>query len=101
VDLKVPKLKVVFLGKVYVLLKVYPSSIDVNLDQLVAEIKEVLPIGVVLGSYVKEPIAFGINVLKIALVMPEETQGGTSSIEDAISKIPNVSQVEVEYVSRI
>lgn len=89
------------MGKVYVLLKVYPSSIDVNLDHLVTEIKGILPSGVVLGSYVKEPLAFGIHVLKIALVMPEETQGGTSSIEDAISKIPNVSQVEVEYVSRI
>jgi len=89
------------LGKVYVLLKVYPSSVDVDLDRLVTEIKNVLPSNVIMGSYIKEPVAFGIYVLKVALIMPEDIQGGTSIIEDAISMIPDVSQIEVEYVSRI
>lgn len=89
------------MGKVYVLLKVYPSSVDVDLDSLANEIKNSLPHGITFGSYSKEPVAFGLYVLKIAVVMPEDTQGGTTILEDAISKISSVSQVEVEYVSRI
>ncbi|MCX8169320.1 MAG: elongation factor 1-beta [Candidatus Methanomethylicia archaeon] len=89
------------MGKVYVLIKVYPSSIDVDLDFLANEIKKNLPTGIVFGSYIKEPIAFGLCILKIAIIMPEDITGGTSIIEDTISGIPYVSHVEVEYVSRI
>ncbi|MEM2136443.1 MAG: elongation factor 1-beta [Candidatus Methanomethylicia archaeon] len=89
------------MGKVYVLVKVYPSSIDTNLDELVEDIKKVLPKDIIVGSYVKEPIAFGLYALKIAMIMPENMEGGTTIIEENVEKLPTVNQVEVEYVTRI
>lgn len=47
-----------------------------------------------------EDLAFGIKVMKVILLMNDK-EGGMSELEEKISKIPYVSQVEVEEVSRI
>ncbi|RLE82732.1 MAG: elongation factor 1-beta [Thermoprotei archaeon] len=88
-------------GRVYVVIKVYPEDIDVNLNSLLGEIRKSLPKGVSLVKSEEEPIAFGLKILKVHLIMPEETEGGTSKIEEIIAQIKGVSQVEVAWLTRM
>ncbi len=89
------------MGKVLVIVRVYPKEANVNLNMLTQMIEKTLPKNVKIARTSEEPIAFGLKLLKMALIMPEETEGGTTIVEEAIMSVPLVSQVEVEYVTRM
>jgi len=84
------------MGEVAVILRVMPESPDVDLAKLEREIREKVKVLAV----EKEPIAFGLNALKVATVV-EDAEGGTEPLEQAISSIPGVASVEVIGLSRI
>jgi len=88
-------------GKVYLIIKVYPSEVGLDLKELLEDIKRVLPEGVNVVKSEEEPVAFGLKLLKVHLIMPEETEGGTEKIEKVISNLDKVSQVEVTWLSRM
>ena len=48
----------------------------------------------------EEDIGFGIKVLK-ANIMLADSEGGMEILEEKIKKINNVSEIEVETVSRV
>ncbi len=89
------------LGKVMVLIRVFPESIDINLQELVKKIGESLPKEYNLVNYEEEPIAFGLKALNILITMPELKEGGTYELEQIISKIEGVSEIEVLKVTRM
>jgi elongation factor 1-beta len=87
-------------AKVLVVLKVYPSSIDVNLETLKNKISGSLPKDYTIRDYGIEPIAFGLKALKLLVEMPEETIGGTELLGSTIRGLDEVEEVEVEAVHR-
>lgn len=89
------------MAKILVILKVLPESTEEPLDRLKEKIEKSLPQGYELKGYDVEPIAFGLSALRLYIFMPEQTEGGTEPLEQAISSVPGVSQVEVEVVHRI
>lgn len=89
------------MGKVFVIVKVYPKEADTNLKELKEAIGKALPEGMKIVQTAEEPIAFGLSALKLGIIMPEQTEGGTTKLEEAIEKLPLVSQVQVEYISRM
>ncbi|MCS7364416.1 MAG: elongation factor 1-beta [archaeon GB-1867-035] len=89
------------MGKVFVIVKVYPKEADTDLKEIENEIAKALPEGMKIVQTAKEPIAFGLSALKMGIIMPEQTEGGTTILEEAIMSVPLVSQVEVEYVTRM
>lgn len=88
------------MARIAVVLKVYPEDVSVDLGRLVEEIRKTLPADFNLEMWELEPVAFGIKVLRVLITMPENVEGGTEPLEQLISSIPGVSQVEVEYVTR-
>jgi len=91
-------------AKVMVILRVLPSDVEVDVEGLKERIQmEIARLGggFALQSYRVEPIAFGLKALKLAIVMPEETEGGTYLLEEVIRGVEGVGEVEVEVVSRI
>lgn len=90
------------MAKVMAVLKVYPKDIDVNLDNVVNELNMKLA-----GSRYqlirseKEYVAFGLYVLRVYVVMPEEVEGGTEELEDLIRSINGVENAETEFVTRL
>ncbi|RLF12416.1 MAG: elongation factor 1-beta [Thermoprotei archaeon] len=88
------------MAKVMAVVKVMPEDVGINLEQLKDDIQKSLPEGVSLQKSAVEEVAFGIKVLKLVLLLPEE-EGGTYQVEEAISKVKGVSQVEVEMVTRV
>ncbi|MEM4358926.1 MAG: hypothetical protein QXT45_00135 [Candidatus Bilamarchaeaceae archaeon] len=48
----------------------------------------------------EEEVAFGIKVLKVILLL-NDAAGGMSELEEKVKRIPHVSEIEVEEVTRI
>lgn len=91
----------VMVSKVAVILRVLPDDISTSLDQLLNRIKERLPSHYSLEAWDEEPIAFGLKALRLLVLIPESTEGGTEPLEELISQLPGVSQVEVLVVYRV
>jgi len=92
------------LAKVMVILRVLPADVEVDVEGLRGRIQTAisrLGEGFTLQSYKVEPVAFGLKALRLALVMPEETEGGTYLLEEALRGVEGVGEVEVEVVSRV
>lgn len=89
------------MARVLVVMKILPEDINVNLEELKERIKAILPSGYELARHEIEPIAFGLKALRVYIVMPEVTEGGTEPLEKLVSSIEGVSQVEVEVVHRL
>ena len=89
------------MGKLVVIIKVFPKDININLDNLVETIRKNLPPYYEIKKYEKVPIAFGLSALVLSITMPEYVKGGTEELENLIRSLDEVSEVNVEYVSRI
>jgi elongation factor 1-beta len=88
------------MARVVMTLRVMPDGVEVDLDDLLEKIKGVIPEGTDLGATETQPVAFGLKALRMNLSR-DESLGGTDDIEEAISGVEGVSQVEVERVSRM
>ncbi len=89
------------MAKVMAVFKIYPKSIEIDLEQLSRKISEKLPSECKLAKHEIEEVGFGIKLLRVYILLPEDYEGGTSRIEEIISSIEEVSQLEGEYVTRI
>ncbi len=89
------------MAKVLVVVKVYPSDINIDLDELADKIRKKLPEEADIARSAKEPIAFGLTALKLYILIPEETEGGTESVEEALRSVDGVEEVEIELVQRV
>jgi len=89
------------MANVLVVVKVYPSGVDIDFGKLVDEIRKKLPDNYTIARSAEEPIAFGYKALKLHVVIPEDTEGGTEQLEDLIKAVDLVDEVEVEAVHRI
>lgn len=92
------------MAKVMVFLRVLPIDVEVDMEVLKNKIQTAiikLGTGFALQSYRIEPIAFGLKALRLAVVMPEETEGGTYVLEETVRNVEGVGEVEVEFVSRV
>ena len=89
------------MARVAVAIRVFPSSIDVSLEDLVRKIELSLPSQYSLVRSSEVPIAFGYRALRLIVTMPEETEGGTEELENLLKSIEGVAEVEVELVHRL
>ena len=80
-------------------IRVMPTGVDVDLNELQEKIKEALK-GLVSGGlgFKQVPIAFGLKAVDIALVTSEEN--GTK-VEEALKKVENIQSVNVQGVSLV
>ncbi len=88
------------MARVMALVRVLPEGLEVDLDTLAKKINDALPENYLLAEARKEPIAFGLEALLLLVVMPEETEGGTYELEQRISAVEGVSEVEILRVTR-
>ena len=89
------------MAQVVVTLKIMPESPNSDLGKIEIEAKTKI-IDFSQNQEIKteqEPIAFGLNALKIMFVM-DENKGSTDSLEDQIKTISGVNSVETVDVRR-
>lgn len=84
------------MGEVAVTIRLMPESSDVDLDRLEAEVRARVKV----HSVEREPIAFGLEALRIVAVVPDAA-GGTNPLEEALSSISGVGNVQVVDVHRL
>ncbi|HNV00986.1 MAG TPA: hypothetical protein PKK60_01000 [archaeon] len=83
------------MGNAMVVFKVF--SDPENLDSVSNALKEVKE-----GAFrdlKREPIGFGIEVIRVGYVIPDKTDGALPKLEEAIRKIPGINQVEVDMMT--
>lgn len=88
------------MANVLVIMKVFPSSVDIDLSDLKRKISFKLPEGYSIKSSGEEPIAFGLKALRLIVEMPENVEGGTETLEKIIKSLNEVEEVEIEAVHR-
>ncbi len=88
------------MGEVCVVFKVLPEDSDMNIETLengiVHKIKGICEV----NKVTIDDIGFGIKALKIQVVVPDE-EGKIDSVEQAISSVPGVGQVDSEDVTLV
>jgi elongation factor 1-beta len=84
------------LAEVAVTVLLMPETSEVDLDRVERDAKAKVKI----HSVEREPIAFGLKALKIIAVVPDAA-GGTDPLEELLSSIPGVGNVQVVDVRRL
>jgi len=90
------------MGRVVVIAKILPEDVDTPPEHIVERVKSNLPAEIyeVVRSRV-EPVAFGINAIYLWIAMPETIEGGTYDLENRLSAIEGISQVDIVSISRL
>ncbi|AHF81369.1 MULTISPECIES: elongation factor 1-beta [Thermococcus] len=82
-------------------IKVMPTSPEVDLDKLEENIKKAIPEKYGFVKIEREPIAFGLVALKVYVLAKDEEGYSLDEVAEAFRKVEDVESAEVESVSRI
>ena len=88
------------MGTVAAKIKVMPETAEIDIEALEKNIENAIPEGAELKGIEQQPIAFGLIALYPTVLIPDG-EGGTDSVELAISQVEGVGSVTVEAVGRI
>jgi translation elongation factor aEF-1 beta len=87
------------MADVIITFKIYPQDI-MDLNELKAKIEKKLPKYASIYRTSEEPVAFGLNALIAHIMMPEKQEGALEKLEQALQKVPEISQIETVMVRR-
>ncbi len=82
-------------SKTLVILKITTDDMD-NFDAMVDGVKNLKAEGAEVRETKIEPIAFGIKVLKTAILLPEKDDSALDKLTAAVQAVKHVESVEVE-----
>jgi len=81
------------MGEVMIILKVFPEEPGKE-DSVVEKLKQLKTGRVV--EVKKEPLAFGMFVIRVGIVIPDKEDGRMQAVEEEIMASEGVKEVEVE-----
>ncbi len=89
------------MGDVFIIYRILPESPDVNIEKLINEIKRTnFGDNIEVKDIVTEPLAFGLNIIKVGILAPDE-EGITDRIEEILKKIKGIGEIEIEGMSLV
>ena len=80
--------------------KIFPTSIEVNLDELAQKIRSSIKENIVMKRYEKEPIAFGLECIKAEFIL-DDKEGQNEAFEESLKSVEGLSEFEVLRMSRM
>ena len=88
------------MARIVVTMDIMPGDPKINLEKLQKDAeKKIIAFGGDIGKVLVEPIAFGLNVVKIMFIM-DENKGSTDPLEQSIMELAGVSSAKVSDVRR-
>ena len=87
------------MSNVAAVLKVMPTSPEVDLEALKQTVEATVPEGQ-FNKIVEDPIGFGLVALHVTIIV-DDGEGGTEPAENAIAALEDVESVEVINVGRL
>lgn len=88
------------MGDVAVLLKILPTDVELNIESLKdAVVDKVKPICEVNKVEINE-VGFGLKAIKLQVIVPDE-EGKIDQIEEALTSVEGVGQVDTEEVTLV
>jgi len=88
------------MAKLLLLVKILPTGVEIDLDQVAKKIKEALKDGITLRKYTKEPLAFGLYFIKGEFIL-DDREGQMDALESVVRSVEGVSELEVLNMSRM
>lgn len=85
-------------GKTLIVLKVMPEEVGEE-NRIEKEIVEKIGKEFEVKETKIEPVAFGLNAIKVAVLLPEKQEEKAGIIEEKIKRINGVSDVTVELMT--
>lgn len=82
------------MGDVSVTYQIMPESVNVDLKKLQEKIRERMPENVRIMGFQVKPVAFGLQVLLMNVIMPDE-EGGADKVQDILEALEEVNTVDV------
>ena len=89
------------MAKVMVSVKIFPSDVAGNMNDLKETIKKTLEGTASIYKYEEEPVAFGLVALVAHVLVPEDAEGRMDQVEELLKGIRGVSEVQVLVSRRI
>lgn len=82
------------MGKVAITYNILPESPEVDINSLLDSIRSAIPKGVELRGSVVNPVAFGLNAIKILVIVGDES-GIADEVEKNLLELKGVQSVDV------
>ena len=87
------------MGKALVIFKVFPEP--EKMDSVENSLKNIQITDIKFQDMKREPIGFGIEVIRVGYIVPDKTDGIMPKLEEAVSKIDGINNVEMDGVTLI
>jgi len=78
------------MGKVLVIYNIKPESPDTDIEAVQEEVKKVE----FFDKLEVKPFMFGMSLISASFIIPDQTEGGTDSVEEKLKGVPGVQSIE-------
>ena len=87
------------MGYTLTVYKIYPDDPE-KINEIQENINKQINDPYKINQITTEPIAFGLNLIKVAIIFPDK-EGLSDQLETKLKRIPNVSEIELEVCTLV